>query len=455
MDTPVSFLKSLFIRILLILDALFIILLIIFNLSPIIVEVLYSKGLYLFLAFFMGRVTDIVRFSITELVFFVLIITLSIRLILSIYRVLKKQRSLKNLFFHFLKQSFILISIIFISFYIVWGFNYLRRPLEEKTDRFTTELNITDELFEDTLFSFIEKANELYLSNVARRGHQYRELEKIVDKAVNKAIIDLDGNNISPAIKSKTSITNILENSNTLGMISPFFLESHLSKELIESELPFIMAHEKVHLYGYANEAEANYIAFVACAKSKDTHLRYSAYTQILRYFLSQYKRNLRAESVNLAEKEKGQDFADLEPETQKEYLEYANDKYETTYNKLRSEIRDDYLKQAERYHRHNTAFSKTISKIYNVYLIVNNVPDGIISYSHVVEMILRTKSLGMFTDTNSSEREFENIKIDEDEYHYGIEDKLFDIDEIDGEINNEDIIDDGIIELDPDKDSR
>ncbi len=437
MDTPVSFLKSLFIRILLILDALFIVFLIIFNLSSLITEVTYSKGLYPLLAFIMGGITDLVSFSITELVFTLLIIVVLIRIALGIYRVIGGQRTFKNVFFHFIKQSFILISIAFISFYFLWGFNYFRKPLEAKSDDFSLDIEISDELFEDTLFSFIEKANELYLSNVARRGHQYRELEKIVDRAVRTTIEKLDGTKVRPAIKSKTSLTGFLENSNTLGMISPFFLESHLSKELLDSELPFIMAHEKVHLYGYANETEANYIAFVSCARSKDTHLRYSAYTQILRYFLSQYKRNLRSKSVQEAEKVTGRSFDELGEELQKEYLEKASDKYETIYNRLRSEIRDDYLKQAERYRTHDTAFSRTIRDLYNVYLIVNNVPEGVVAYSHVVQMILRTKSLGTFTETNSNS-DFDDIFIDDEEYNYNIEDELFNIDETNGDIDED-----------------
>lgn len=372
MDTPVKFIKSIFVRILIILDIVFLLLLIIFNLNPSLNETIYSKGIYPILAWAVGVFTDLVSFSITELILIVFILVLIIRLILAIHKCIKRYRSFKNIFFHFLKQTFIVVSIVFVWFYFMWGFNYFRLPLESKVKALSIRKEVDEDLFYKVMNLTIDKANNLYTSSITRNNYSYKDLNETVNDAVAITIEEMDDIKLYPAKKMKVSLNNILEITNNLGVISPFFLESHFSKELIDAEFPFIMAHEKSHLFGYANETEANYIAFISCIKSKNKYLQYSAYSQILRYFLSQYQKEC---------KEK-----------------YGDDEWEEKYKevllKIRKEVRDEYIQQKKRYEKYNTFLSQWMRSLYNVYLKINNIPEGIKAYSRVVKLILRSEEI-------------------------------------------------------------
>src|SRR4029078_9956838 len=60
------------------------------------------------------------------------------------------------------------------------------------------------------------------------------------------------------------------------GMTDPFFLETLLAPDLFDVERPFVIAHAWAHLAGYADESEANYVAWLTC-RHGDALAQYSA----------------------------------------------------------------------------------------------------------------------------------------------------------------------------------
>jgi hypothetical protein len=390
MDSPVRFIKSNLIRVLIALDLITIIMLVIFMFKPSFAESFYSRGIYPALTFIMGRFTDIVRVSISEVLLIGLLGVILIRLGIGIYRMIAGKKSFKNTFLHFLRQTFILASILFVWFYFMWGFNYYRLPLELKTKTISPETEINDQLFEETLQAMIERANRLYMSTISRSNRSYDQLEEKVDLAVSDAIQHIDNNKLNPATKSKVSITNILEFSATLGMISPFTLESHLSKELIGAEIPYIMAHEKTHLYGYANETEANYIAFVACMESDDNYFKYSAVSQVLRYFLAQYR------------------------------YRHTDEEYEKLFSQLDRGIVNEYIKQRERARKRHNIFTEALNWIYDLYLKANNVSGGVMAYSRVTQMIMKSEKLNEYLDiVNEDISDYDDFIINDESFEF------------------------------------
>ena len=51
------------------------------------------------------------------------------------------------------------------------------------------------------------------------------------------------------------------------GMTDPFFLEIVVNPDLLPSERPFVIAHEWAHIAGFADESEANFIAWLTCLR--------------------------------------------------------------------------------------------------------------------------------------------------------------------------------------------
>jgi hypothetical protein len=71
------------------------------------------------------------------------------------------------------------------------------------------------------------------------------------------------------------------------GYFGPFFNEIQLNSLILPMEYPFVLAHEKAHQFGVTKESEANLVAFIICTTSSDRRLQYSAYSEMMGYFLS------------------------------------------------------------------------------------------------------------------------------------------------------------------------
>ena len=134
-------------------------------------------------------------------------------------------------------------------------------------------------------------------------------------------------------------------------MTDPFLLETMLAPDLLDVERPFVVAHEWAHLAGYADESEANFVAYLACRRG-DAAARYSAALVMLGY--AQGRRALR-------------DALDIGPKTDLIAIQL---RYQHTSGMLRFAAREGYDK----------------------YLKANRVERGVESYDAVVQLILGTE---------------------------------------------------------------
>ena len=75
------------------------------------------------------------------------------------------------------------------------------------------------------------------------------------------------------------------------GMTDPFFLEVIINPDTLPFERPFVLAHEWAHLAGYANEAEANFVAWLACTQG-DAMARYSGWLAIFEHVAASLPRS-------------------------------------------------------------------------------------------------------------------------------------------------------------------
>ena len=127
-----------------------------------------------------------------------------------------------------------------------------------------------------------------------------------------------------------------------LGFIGPFFLESHINKDLITVQYPFTYAHELSHLLGVSNEAEANFWAYQVCVHSSHPYLCYSGYFGLLPYVLVNARQLLGKTDFEAW-------FATLRPEVIRELRhkeEYWNRKYSPFLGNIQDRIYDFYLKR-------------------------------------------------------------------------------------------------------------
>jgi hypothetical protein len=239
-------------------------------------------------------------------------------------------------------------SIVYLWFLVFWGFNYRRVPLEQQlsygSDRLTRERAV------EFARLAIGQANALQPA---------AESAPPDDAALEAALVEVRawlGVPRPPRLgPSKRSLLEWYFRQAAIdGMTDPFFLEVILNPDVLRSERPFVLAHEWAHLAGYADESEANFVAWLTCIRASPS-ARYSGW-------LSAY-----------------QHVASGLPAQDRRALSAL----------LSSAVVSDLAAERARYARSNQRVRVVAQGAYDTYLRANRVPEGIASYNAVVRLML------------------------------------------------------------------
>lgn len=125
----------------------------------------------------------------------------------------------------------------------------------------------------------------------------------------------------------------------TTGLFIPVSAEAAVNPDTYGPSLPFTMCHEVAHRLGAAGEADANFLAFLACSSNADLSFQYSAYYSA---FIHCYNALFAAQKP-LAEEV----FAGLNPTVQ-EHIRGASAHYAPYKGEIQDtaqSINDTYLK--------------------------------------------------------------------------------------------------------------
>ena len=141
------------------------------------------------------------------------------------------------------------------------------------------------------------------------------------------------------------------------GMTDPFFLEVILNPDVLPVERPFVLAHEWAHLAGYADESEANFVAWLTCTRG-DTLAQYSGWLALYAHLSGALPREDRRA---LAEQ--------LDPG-----------------------VRQDLIAINARILRSAPVVRRAAQDVYDSYLKANRVERGILSYDAVVRLVLGSR---------------------------------------------------------------
>lgn len=175
------------------------------------------------------------------------------------------------------------------------------------------------------------------------------------------------------------------------GCYYPFSMEANYNDVMYVMNLPSTLCHELGHLKGYIREDEANLIGYLACVRSDDIFFQYSGYLSVLYYVDNDFRQTVKSSGglapmtipeqpeTSLSEEAWGQpeDFARIEILPQV----HADNIFLTTQERTR--IEKDTLLDTE-------AVDAISDSIADASLKLKGVRDGMISYSRVVELLLR-----------------------------------------------------------------
>lgn len=230
---------------------------------------------------------------------------------------------------------------IYLAFLLMWGLNYRRVPLDEK-------LVIDPSRITAAAHASLGDGAVAALNRHYARAHAVPVDLDALRAAFQDVHRALGGAPIVTGRPKQTLLGWYFHKAAIAGMTDPFFLETLLAPDLLDVERPFVIAHEWGHLAGYADESEANFVAYLTCQRA-DAAAQYSAALMVLGY--APGSRPLRY-------------ALDIGPQID---LNAIRERYRRTSGALRFAAREGYDK----------------------YLKANRVERGIESYDAVVQLIL------------------------------------------------------------------
>jgi hypothetical protein len=299
------------------------------------VELWYASGVYPYIAAGMRYLVGWLPISFGDLLYVAAII----------YSIVTLRKSFRRSFVTTARRLFTVLSLTWLIFHVLWGFNYYRTSIP---DQFKLERG---EVKKEEIVAFAEyslrEANKLGI-----REQGIGVIDKNLITSAYEKLSKLHPQLTYHPISFKSSLFGVMGNYMGYGgYYNPFTGEAQINDHMPEFMLPYIAVHEVAHQLGYAKESEANFIGYLAAMHSEDSLLRYSANLEMFLYA----NRALRRFDSTLAK----QNMERLSPRIKKDLA--------------------DYKVFAEKYYG---PVDKFVTWFYTGFLNFNNQPEGMMSYN-------------------------------------------------------------------------
>ena len=309
------------------------------------VESWYSTAFYPRLQSLITPATNLIPIALLDVAVLLLLAILGLRFATAV-----RHTSLRAALTGALWQITVIAAVAYLVFLGMWGLNYRRVPLERKLDYDTARLT--------------REAGLRFASTTARLANErHQPAHASVHDPASLARGFADAQQMLgarrgavPGVPKRSTLGAYFRRAAIDGMTDPFFLEIIVNPDVLEFERPFVLAHEWAHLAGYADEAEANFVAWVTCIRA-DAPSRYSGWLAAYQHGLAAVPRPDR------------QGLTRLDPGPV-----------------------EDLRAMAARYARSSPVVRNAARGVYDEYLRANRVAEGIASYDAVVRLMIGTR---------------------------------------------------------------
>lgn len=318
------------------------------------IESYYSMGLYPHISGFFRWLFGWIPFSVGDLLYFLLICTV-------IFYLYRRWTFIKTQKLKFLRDVLMVLSIAYLTFHLVWGFNYYRRPLSEKlglteTKDYQELLDFTERLIQKTnsiqeyvVGDTLEKVNIPYSQNEMFQ----MSIEGYHELAKEFGFLGYE----HPSVKTSLFSTG-LTYMGYAGYLNPFTNEAQVNGILPNFRFPIVTGHEIGHQLGYSAENETNFIGYLVTSKNKDPYFQYAAYAYVMGYCLSDVRRGNR-------------------------------ETFDRMFQKLNPGVRANFEEMALFWEQYENPLEPVFKSIFNSFLKANNQEQGIKSYNGVVSLVI------------------------------------------------------------------
>jgi len=336
-------------------------------LMPEVTESVYSRVIYPFLTRIIGNLTNLLPFSVGELLLYGFVAFVVFFVVFTVFGLLKPKGKKLYHFFKRLLTLAIVVCMVYSSFVLNWGLNYARQPLSESMGLEIKAATVQE--LKDTCLKLAERANALRQKVQEDADGVFalrRSREAILDSV--RDVYDVCAPEyMNLGVKSRVkgvATPNLLSSVKTSGIFSPFTYEANVNLQIPDLTFPAVAAHEYAHLKGFAREDEANFIAWYVCSQSDDSDFAYSASAYALIY------------AVNALH-------------------EASYEEYKEVFQMLDEGILRDFAHESRYWDRFDSKLAEASEEIYVSYLKQNGVPDGKKSYGRMLDLIIALNRKG------------------------------------------------------------
>jgi len=334
--------------------------------APGLTEAIYGRGIGPLFASLLSSITGIVPFSVAEIVIVVFVGRQLLGAAKGIDQVRNADRRLANALAAGVLRIGADIGVVVATFYLVWGFNYARPPLESRQQWNGAEAGVEElarlaqEMIEAANFEYatITGADD---SGQPTVGPQDTELIaqlttgwQATEEILGAPASALVGFGNPKGLWAST----MLDYGQTSGFYFPWTGEANYNLGTPDVNKPQVIAHEMSHQRGFAPEDEANFTGYLAASLADEPYPRYSAYVFAQRQLLAALSRYDRDRARNLAG------------------LRLPG-------------VQRDIRAASEYWQQFEGRTSRATRSMNNAYLRTNRVPGGILSYNRSVELLI------------------------------------------------------------------
>lgn len=318
------------------------------------IEKYYSTGIYPAISKFFRFLFGWIPFSVGDIIY-------SLLLLMAIWYVYKNWIHIKTHKIPFLRDVMMVLSIAYLTFHLLWGFNYYRKPLSNKLAlteskdyqelvTFTQELiRKTNSIQEQIAGDTIQKINIPY-SQKEMFSMSINGYKKLANKF---PFLTYE----KPSVKTSIFSTG-LTYMGYAGYLNPFTNEAQVNGILPNFRFPIVTGHEIGHQLGYSAENETNFIGYLVTSNNNDPYFQYAAYAYVLGYCLSDVRRG------------------DVEV-------------FDRLFLDLNQGVRANFQEMALFWQKYENPMEPVFKSIFNSFLKANNQSQGIKSYNGVVSLLI------------------------------------------------------------------
>lgn len=330
--------------------------------NPVLVEKLYSSGIYRPIGRMLSRATGVLPFSAAELIAVLLPATLIIYTAGTLKKIISRRGFRIILLVNYTSNMLVIASILYISFLSLWGLNYYRMPFASIAGLEVRPASVQE--LESLCRVLIERANSLRM-NVDVNSEGIMDIpgsSRDILKDCYKGYELIEGK--YPALSGSFGnpkpvlLSELMNYTGICGIYFPFTGEANVNISIPDCSLPSTASHEMAHQRGFAREDEANFISYLACTAHPDINFKYSGILLALTHSMNALHNNDESSYLKLTEGYSEGVLRDL---------------------KAVNEFWDRYEGPVE----------LTSNKINNAYLKANKQKDGVKSYGRMVDLLI------------------------------------------------------------------